>query len=143
MFIVGFLTPLVLVSLISIIIKLIFFKKRKYYLVRPLLTITMFILILVIANWTYEIALEHTIEEARVIHQQCNENLACPENPAGWLTDGSRIRKGDLGFWLKYSASYFYNKESFNIRVYQGPDIGDVISGGVDLPFEVDPYVEG
>ena len=46
--------------------------------------------------------------EARIIHRQCNEILGCPENPVGWQIDGSRIRKNDLGFWLKYSASYKY-----------------------------------
>ena len=142
-FLVGFMILPVLFSLISIIAKLIFFRKRKYYLIRPILTIAVFILIFIIANWTYKIALDQTINEARIIHQQCNENLACPENPVGWQIDGSRIRKNDLGFWLKYSASYNYNKGSFNIRVYQGPDLGDNIAGGVNLPFTVDPYIEG
>ena len=142
-FIAGFLVLPVLVSLISIIAKLIFFRKRKYYLIRPILTIAVFILILIIANWTYKIALDHTINEARMIHQQCNENIACPENPVGWQIDGSRIRKNDLGFWLKYTASYNYNKGSFNIRLYRGPDLGDNIAGGINLPFTVDPYIEG
>ena len=141
-FLAGIFIIPVLVSLISIIAKLIFFKKRKHYLVRPLLTIAIFILIFIIANWTYKIALDQTIDEARLIHQQCNDNFACPENPAGWQKDGSRIRKNDLGFWLKYSAAYYYNKDSFNIRVYQGPDLGDNIGGGVNLPFKVDRYVE-
>ena len=141
-FITGFLVLPVVVSFISIIAKLIFFRKRKYYLIRPILTIAVFILIFIIANWTYKIALDQTINEARIIHQQCNENLACPEYPVGWQIDGSRIRKNDLGFWLKYSASYNYNKGSFNIRVYQGPDLGDNIAGGVNLPFTVDPYIE-
>lgn len=142
-FIAGFLVLPVVISLISIIARLIFFRKRKYYLIRPILTIAVFILIFIIANWTYKIALDQTINEAGIIHQQCNENLACPENPVGWQIDGSRIRKNDLGFWLKYSASYYYNKGSFNIRVYQGPDLGDNIAGGVNLPFTVDPYIEG
>ncbi len=141
-FLAGIFIIPVLVSFISIIVKLIFFKKRKYYLIRPLLTIATFILILIIANRTYKIALAQTIDEARIIHQQCNHNLICPENPVGWQNRGSRIGKSDLGFWLKYSASYYYSKESFNIRVYQGPDLGDIIKGGVNLPFKVDRYVE-
>jgi hypothetical protein len=134
-FLAGFLLLPVLISLISIIVKLIFFKKRKSYLVRPLLTVAIFVLILVIANWTYQIALDQAITEARVIHQQCNESLACPENLVGWQRNGPMIRKNDLGVWLKYMALYSYDKESFDIRVYQAPDIGDHITGGVDLPF--------
>ena len=141
-FLVGLFILPVLVSLISIIAKLIFLHKRKYYLVRPLLTIAIFMLLMIIANWSYKIALDQTVNEARIIHQQCNKNLVCPENPVGWQIDGSRLRKNDLGFWLKYSASYNYDKGSFNIRVYQGPDLGDNITGGVSLPFKVVPYVE-
>jgi hypothetical protein len=141
-FLVGFFILPVLISLISIIVKLIFYKKRKHYLIRPILTIAIFILLFIIADWSYKIALDHSITEARIIHQQCSENLSCPENPVGWQVNGSRVKKNDLGFWLKYTASYYYNKESFNIRFYRGPDMGDIITGGVNLPFKVDPYVE-
>ena len=133
----------VLVSLISIIAKLIYFKKRKYYLIRPCLTIVMFFLILTIANWTYNIALEQATSTAKIIHEQCNENKHCPEHPDGWVVDGSVIRKNDFGSWLKYPASYYYNEHSFNIRVYQGPDLGENIIGGVNVPFEVVRYQDG
>lgn len=141
-FLVGLLILPVLFSLISIVAKLIFFKKRKHYLVRPLLVIAMFILIIYIANWSYQVALEQTINEARMIHDQCNKNLICPENPVGWQVDDAMIRKDDLGFWLKYTALYRYDKAGFNMRVYKGPDIGDNITGGVNLPFKVAPYEE-
>ena len=103
----------------------------------------LFFLILGIAIWTYNIALEQAVSEAEIIHQQCNENSVCPENPAGWEVDGKKIRKKVKGLWLAYSVSYYYKKESFNIRVYQGPDIGEVITGGVNLPFKVERYSEG
>lgn len=141
-FITGFLILPVLISLISIIAKLILFKTRKYYLVRPLLTIAIFVLIFVIAHWTYAVARDQAIAAAGKIHRQCNEIKTCPANPAGWQTGDSRSGKIDLGLWLKYPASYYPEKESFRIRLYQGPDLGDVISGGVDLPFTVDPYQE-
>ena len=142
-FIAGFLILPVLISLISIIAKLIFFRKRKYHLVRPVLTIAVFILIFYIAHWTYQIALDQTIEEAKIIQQQCNRDGACPDNPAGWQGDASRIRKSDLGLWLKYTAFYYRNGDSFSIRLYQGPDLGDVLNGGVGFPFTVAPYQEG
>lgn len=141
-FLAGFLILPVLFSLISIVAKLIRFKKRKHHLVRPLLVIAMFILIIHIANWSYEIALEQTINEARIIHDQCNENMTCPENPVGWQVDNSMLRKDDLGFWLKYTALYYYDKAGFNMRVYHGPDTGDNIAGGVNIPFKVTPYEE-
>lgn len=141
-FIAGFLVFPVLFSLISVIARLIFFSRKKYYLIRPLLTIAIFALILVTANRAYEIALDQAVDEARLIHQQCNKSSRCPENPAGWIREGSRILKNDLGWWLKYTASYYYKNNSFNIRVYKGPDLGDVIAGGVDIPFEVEPYRE-
>jgi hypothetical protein len=142
-FLAGIFILPVLISIISIFAKLFNFKKRKYYLVRPILTIAFFFLILAIANWTYSFALEQAIAEARIIQQQCNKNSICPENPDGWQVNDSRTRKNDLGFWLKYSASYYYKPESFNIRVYQGPDLGEIITGGVNLPFKVERYRDG
>jgi hypothetical protein len=142
-FVASFLLLPVLVSLISIIAKLIFFNRKKYHLVRPVLTIAVFILILCIAHWTYQIALDRTVDEVSSIHQQCNEELACPESPVGWQKDGSGVSRKDFGLWFKYIALYRYNKGSFSIRVYQGPDIGDTITGGVDLPFKVAPYEDG
>ena len=142
-FLVGLLVLPVLVSLISFIARLIFYKKRKYYLVRPALTIAVFALVLVIADWTYKAALDQTVSEARIIHRQCNENAACPENPAGWRIDGSSISRSDLGFWLKYTALYSYHQQRFNIRLYRGPDLGDNVTGGVNLPFTVFRYEEG
>ena len=141
-FMAGFLILPVLISLISIIAKLIFFKKRKYHLVRPALTVAVFILIFVIAHWTYAMALEHTVREAREIHRQCNRNQVCPASPAGWQGKDSWVRRNDLGFWLKYTASYYRDGNRFSIRLYQGPDLGDVINGGVDFPFAVARYEE-
>ena len=142
-FVAGLLLLPVLVSLISIVAKLIFFSKKKYHLLRPLLTIAVFVLIMWFANWTYQIALDQTVNEASSMHQQCNEELACPESPAGWQKERSGISKKKFGFWFKYIALYQYNKGSFSIRVYQGPDIGDTITGGVNFPFKVAPYEDG
>jgi hypothetical protein len=141
-FLAGIFIIPVFISLISIIAKLIFFKKRKCYLVRPVLTVAVFFLILSIAHWTYNVALGQAINAAKIIHQQCNENSVCPVNPVDWKVDDLRIRRNDLGYWLTYSASYYYNKETFNIRVYKGSDSGDIITGGVNIPLKVEPYVE-
>ena len=141
-FLTGILVLPLLVSLISILVKLIRFRQRKYYLVRPLLVVAIFILIIHIANWSYGTALEQAIDEARIIHDQCNQHSTCPNNPVGWQVDDSIIRKNDLGRWFNYTALYFYDEASFNIRVYQGPDRGDIITGGVNSSFEVAPYRE-
>ncbi|GJM05155.1 MAG: hypothetical protein DHS20C09_11460 [marine bacterium B5-7] len=132
----------VFISAISIILKLFNLQEKKYYLPRPVLTIVFFILILAISQWSYKIALEHATNAAQLIHNECNSKSYCPENPSGWENDGSRIIKRDLGFWLMYSASYYYNKEDFKIRVYQGPDLGERITGGVNIPFKVERYRE-
>lgn len=81
-FLAGIFIIPVLFSLISIIAKLIYFKKKKYFLPRPVLTIAIFILILSIAHWTYSVALEQAISTANIIHEQCNQDISCPENPA-------------------------------------------------------------
>ena len=141
-FLAGFYLFPVLFSIISIFAKLFDFRKRKYFLIRPVLTVAVFVSTLIIAHWSYNVALEQAIVEARIIHGQCNKNLLCPKNLINWEREGSRIKKTNLGLWLKYTASYYYKDESFNIRVYQGPDMGDYITGGVNVPFNITRYVE-
>ena len=141
-FLAGMFILPVLISVLSIIVKLFNLKKRKFYLARPSLTIVFFILILGISQWTYKIALEQAISAAKAVHDECNSKSYCPENPTGWEINDSRIIKRDLGFWFTYSASYYYNKEDFKIRVYQGPDLGETITGGVNIPFKIERYRE-
>lgn len=141
-FLAGLFVIPVIISVISIIAKCIKFKKRKYYLIRPLLTIAFFFLILIIAHWTYKSALDDAINAAELIHEECNKNTYCPDTPTGWEVDEIKISRNDLGFWFKYSAFYSYDPQSFNIHVYSGPDTGDIITGGVNIPFKVAPYVE-
>lgn len=131
-----------IISIFSTIAKLIQFKKKKYFLLRPLLTIVFFFSIFLIAHWTYKLALDETINLAKVIHEECNKTASCPETPAGWIVDDSIIRKNDLGFWFKYTAIYNRNPDKFKIHIYRGPDIGDDISGGVNTSFNVTPYKE-
>lgn len=136
-FLTGLYVLPVLFSLISICAKLFNLRKRKYYLIRPSLTIAIFVLIITIAQWSYNMALEQAIDEARLIHQLCNKELLCPENPKGW-----KEKKMKVGFWLKYVAIYYPNADSFKIHVYQGPDLGDDITGGTNSPFKVSHYVD-
>ena len=141
-FIVGFFVIPVLVSLVSILFKLLDFRNRKFFLVRPVLTIVFFFMVIAIAQISYSTALEQATEAATILHEQCNTNGVCPAQPEGWIVNERRISRRDLGGLYKYTASYYYEPYSFSIRVYQGPDLGEVIRGGVGVPFRVDPYVE-
>ncbi len=141
-FLTGFLLLPVLISLLSLLVKLAFFHKRKYYLARPLLTIAAFALVLVIADRTWAEARAQAADEARRIQRLCTVDRVCPERPPGWHADGSRIRKNDLGFWMHYPAAYFLDGENFRIRLYRGPDLGDILRGGPDRGVEIEPYVE-
>lgn len=141
-FLVGFLLLPVLISLLSLLVKLVFFRQRKYYLARPLLTIAVFVLVLAIAEWTYAQARNQALDEARRIQRLCAENRGCPQRPPGWLADGSRIRKSSLGTWMHYPAAYFLDGENFRIRLYRGPDVGDILTGGPNADVDIQAYVE-
>ena len=141
-FLAGFFVIPVLVSLISIVLKLFAFRTRRYFLPRPALTVVFFTAVLAIAHWSYAAALGQATNAAERLHSQCQSDLACPAEPKGWEVDGRRISRRDLGTLYKYSASYHYNPDSFDIRLYQGPDLGHVLTGGVDVPFRVATYVE-
>lgn len=141
-FLVGFFVIPVLISLISIVFKLFRFRKRKYDLLRPVLMVVLFFGALSATQWSYEVALEQAEDAAVLLQKQCQSEGTCPASPAGWTVDGRRISRKDLGGFYKYTASYYYDPYFFDIRVYQGPDLGDVITGGVDSPVTVDRYVE-
>jgi hypothetical protein len=132
----------VIISLLSIFAKLFKLKKKKYYLVRPLLTIICFMLIFATAQWTYKIALDQATTAARLIHAECNTNSFYPKIPDGWKSDGSRIIKRYSGLWLEYIASYTHKTEGFSIRVYQGPDLGETITAGINIPMTMERYRE-
>ena len=141
-FLAGLFVIPVFISLISLLAKVFRFNKRKYFMIRPALTVIFFFLILAIAQWTYKLALDDAVAAAKIIHDECNEFTICPATPEGWKIEGSRISRNDLGFWFTYQAAYNYKPDNFKIHVYQGPDIGDDISGGVDMPFKVTRYIE-
>ena len=141
-FLIGIFVIPVLVSLISIVFKLVTFRKRKYFLLRPVLMVLLFVGAMWITQWSYSVALEQAEDAAAQLQRQCQSDGVCPPSPDGWNVDGKRISRRDLGAFYKYSASYYYDANHFDIRVYQGPDLGDVITGGVDAPLRVERYVE-
>ena len=105
--------------------------------------VVLFIAAMSVTQWSYSVALEQAENAAAQLQRQCQNDGVCPSNPAGWNVDGKRISRRDLGAFYKYPVSYYYQQpDYFNIRVYQGPDLGDVITGGVDTPVSVDRYVE-
>ncbi|OUR65816.1 hypothetical protein A9Q79_02170 [Methylophaga sp. 42_25_T18] len=142
MFLAGFYFFPALFSFISIIAKLANFKHRKWFLLRPTLVILVLVALIFIAQWSYQAALKNAISEAKTIESECRKILICPTHPEGWQANGARLNKQVVGGWLKYPLSYHYNATRFSIRIYQGPDLGAYISGGVDTPFSVTSYHE-
>jgi len=94
------------------------------------------------AQWSYGIALAQAEIAAERLQEQCRSKAACPTEPSGWNSDGQRISRRDLGDWYKYIASYAYDPDSFTILVYRGPDVGNVITGGRNIPLSVERYIE-
>lgn len=140
-FILGiFLLP-VLVSVVSLIAKLIFLHKRKYFLLRPGLTIAFFILVFQVANLSYSVALDQAVAEAEKIQMQCIRDAFCTSNPAGWTTNGMRASQR-FGSWFVYQANYRADDKVFVIDLFQGPDLGDTITGGVNLAVKSERYTE-
>ncbi len=141
-FLLGFLLLPVMISIISILIKLFRFKKKKAFLLRPVLTIIMFFFLLSMVHMTFAIAVEQASQEARLIARSCNQLLFCPETPNSWQQDGSMIRKKYTGSWLSYHASYHSRPDRFAIHLYLITDTGKVVIGGINQPIEVIPYKE-
>ena len=142
-FLIGILALPFLLSVVSLLIRLIRIKKGRYYLLRPMLTISIFLLLLYFTRWTYQIALEQIVADGKMIHRQCNEMSVCPDSPAGWRKQGSMLRKHARVLWLGYPAVYYRKKEAdFVIHLYQGSDLGHDISGGVGLALSVERHLD-
>ena len=129
-------------SLISILAKLIRFRARRVYLVRPLLTLLVFACLFALAEWTWQQARSEAVLAAVVIQQQCQRASSCPAVPEGWDADGAAARRSDLGIWTQYLAIYRAEGDQFSIRVYRGPDTGEVIRGGRDESVVARPYTD-
>lgn len=142
-FLTGVLFLPALVSAISIIGKLILFNKRKYFLFRPLLTIFALFGLITLAHHSYQSALAQTKIAAEQIQQTCQAQQQCPEHPSGWRDEGSTTRKYEFGTWIKYPAVYYTKTDVFEIRLYQGPDLGHIIEGGITTSIVVSPYQDG
>jgi len=140
MFLAGFYFFPAIFSFISVIAKLANFKRRKWFLLRPTLVILVLVALIFIAQWSYQAALKNAIAEAKIIESECKKTSLCPTQPEGWHVNGKRLSKHVTGGWLKYPVFYHYNITNFSIRIYQGPDLGANISGGIDTPFSVEPY---
>ena len=140
-FLLGIFVIPALISILSVIAKLIFFHKRKYFLPRPLLTLAVFMLVFISAQWSYSVARDQARVAAGMIHDQCNMEILCPIHPHGWEIDGSRVSRR-FGIWFTYPATYMYRQRSFVIHLQQGFDLGDNITGGDELELEVKRNVD-
>ncbi len=119
-----------LISIVSILIKLFSFRKKKYYFLRPVLTILFLALLVIVAGWSKSIALAQAVSVAESILEQCNNSSGCPDKPEGWHADGHWIMT-KLGNRYQYHASYSPNENGFEISLYYGPDYSDVVIGNI------------
>ena len=117
-----------LISILSILIKLFSFKRKKHFFLRPILTVLFMVFLFVVASWSKSIALEEAVTIAESLLNQCNAMSKCPDKPDGWEIDRYSAR-AKLGSWYKYHASYTTDEQGFKISLYYGPDYSDLISG--------------
>ena len=141
-YVAGFFAIPALVSVVSICFKLLDIRNRKYFLLRPGLTVFFFSMILLVANMSYEVALRQATQSAEIVHERCIADRSCPSEPAGWEIDGLRPVRRDLGAVYKYTATYFHEPDTFRISLVQGSDLGHQITGGVSTPLDVRRFAD-
>ena len=123
-----------LISVISLSIKLFNYKKNKIYIVRPLLTIFIALLLFSIATTSYNIAKIETIEIAKKIEEECKLKSICPKNIKDWHSVSNfGDYKTKVGGFITYPLFYTYKEKEFSLYLYQSLDMGDTYTGGVNL----------
>ena len=89
------------------------------------------------ARWSYQTALDETVEAAKLIHGSCNQLMTCPVIPDGWDKNQTSITK-KVGNLYDYLATYHVTEDGFYIYLYWGPGTGNIKGGiGKDLTSEV------
>ena len=124
-----FILPM-LISIISLVVKLVRYKTHKHRLLRPALTILFFAILILAARSSYQTALNETVEAAKLIHGVCNQQMSCPIIPNGWQRNETSVTK-KVGWIYNYLATYHVTEDGFYIYLYWGPDTGNYIRGGV------------
>lgn len=136
-------------SVISIFVQLTIliirhFKKQyvplyiKLQIIRPILAVTIFLIVVLAINLSLASADKYGIEAAKQIQTQCMEQGICHDKIDGWDIEeseyGIRVSKlyGKYGtkYILRYSASD--DKKEFTISVRHNIDKGFYIKGGVN-----------
>ena len=115
-----------LISLLSIIIKLFQFKKNKQRLIRPLLTVLIFVLIFSVAQLSYKHAHSLAQSQAQILLLSCQP--ACPKSINGWQQK-DEVSRSVLGDLISYPVFYRNKGNGFELELFQSNSFGDVFSG--------------
>lgn len=119
-----------LISILSILFKLFSFRRKKYYFLRPILTVLFMLLLIVVSLWSQSLARKQAVSVSESMLIKCNAMSKCPQSPDGWEIDGYSART-KLGGWYKYHASYTTGEHGFEMSIYYGPDYGELITGNI------------
>lgn len=121
------------ISFISILGKLFKLKKNKKFFLRPILTISIAFLILIIANYSVNEAKEKTLEIAKDIEKTCQKNNRCPKTLSNWQElKADKRYKTKVGKYIKYPVFYNNLGNHFTLYFYQSLDLGTEYSSGVN-----------
>ena len=131
------------ISVVSILYKLIRIKKYRYFLLRPALAIIMVIILYFFANQSYESARNEATGLANEIQAECQKTQRCPVQGND---DNSTGRTNlMLGKWQKYHALYYLNEDytEFKLTLLMMGDIGAEYTGGAgDISLQEQHFTE-
>ena len=133
-FLIGIPVLCLLISLITLIIRLCNFKKNKKLIIRPILTISISSVLFIIASYSYSIATSEADEIFKSIDAQCKLNNVCPRQIEGWeeLEAGKSYRK-KVGGFIRYPLTYYNYENKFSLYLHQFSDLGKNYDGGINF----------
>lgn len=114
-----------LVCIVLLPFKLIRLQQHRRYLLRPVLTITITVAIIGIANWSYSIAERQFESTARVIEVVCKVQDACPASLPEWRKVTEGVYRSTVGTYITYPITYYpKGGRGFALHLYQSLGMG-------------------
>ncbi|MGI0119856.1 hypothetical protein [Zooshikella sp. RANM57] len=122
-----------MISGLSLVLKLIKFQKNKYRLIRPILTILVSGSLCSIAGYSYSVAQDEAKEIYKKIDAQCKQESKCPKKINGWERFyDDNVYRTVVGNYITYPITYHHSETTFKLVLHKSLDLEDTYEGGSD-----------
>ena len=137
LFVAGVIWIVGVISFISLLIKLINYKKNKRVVLRPIMAVLIAGIHFALVTYSVKIAEQETLEIAQNIEKECNLNMECPASIENWKDLKFKNGSTKVGNVIKYPVTYRTSGSKFTLHLHKSLDMGKNYSSGVKEALKV------